>query len=178
MGHRAEQMFDLVADVERYPEFGPLCQALRIKRRSPGTGGGEVLLAEMEVGFKAIRERFLSRVTLDRPRMKILVEYVDGPFSHLENSWVFTETDEGQCRVDFFIAYEFRNRALATLMGSMFDAAFRKFASAFEERHAAGPSGVSRGLRVEHEPRREAPPRLGGGGGSRGGGEGLGAGRR
>ena len=65
---------------------------------------------------------------------RIAVEYVDGPFSHLENSWVFTETGEGQCRVDFFIAYEFRNRALATLMGSMFDAAFRKFASAFEER--------------------------------------------
>lgn len=137
MGHRAEQMFDLVADVERYPEFVPLCQALRIKRRSPGTGGGEVLLAEMEVGFKAIRERFLSRVTLDRPRMKILVEYVDGPFSHLENAWTFRDESDDTRRassVGFFIDYQFRSRTLGMLMGSMFDVAFHKFSAAFEAR--------------------------------------------
>ena len=88
----------------------------------------------MEVGYKAIRERFTSRVTLDRAEKRIDVEYVDGPFSHLENIWRFIEAGDGRCRIEFYIAYEFRSRMLATLMGSMFDAAFRKFASAFETR--------------------------------------------
>ncbi len=132
--HSPQQMFDLVADVESYPQFVPLCQSLRIRRRFAGEGGSETLIADMEVGYKAIRERFTSRVALDRAARRIDVEYVDGPFSHLENTWLFAEAEGGQCRVDFFIAYEFRSRALATLMGTMFDAAFRKFASAFEAR--------------------------------------------
>ncbi len=132
--HTPQQMFDLVADVESYPQFVPLCQSLRIRRRFAGEGGSETLIADMEVGYKAIRERFTSRVALDRAARRIDVEYVDGPFSHLENTWLFAEAEGGQCRVDFFIAYEFRSRALATLMGNMFDAAFRKFASAFEAR--------------------------------------------
>jgi coenzyme Q-binding protein COQ10 len=134
VNHTPQQMFDLVADVESYPQFVPLCQSLRIRRRFVLPGGGETLLADMEVGYKAIKEKFSSRVSLDREGRRIDVEYVDGPFSHLENKWVFTEAGEGQCRVDFFIAYEFRSRALASLMGTMFDAAFRKFASAFEAR--------------------------------------------
>ncbi|MGO9389517.1 type II toxin-antitoxin system RatA family toxin [Rhodoblastus sp.] len=132
--HTPQQMFDLVADVESYPQFVPLCQSLRVRRRFAGQGGSETLIADMEVGYKAIKEKFASRVALDRDGRRIDVEYVDGPFSHLENSWLFAEAEGGQCRVDFFIAYEFRSRALATLMGHMFDAAFRKFASAFEER--------------------------------------------
>jgi coenzyme Q-binding protein COQ10 len=132
--HSSQQMFDLVADMESYPQFVPLCKSVRNRRRFIGQGGTETVISQMEVGYKAIREKFTTRVVLDPLAGRIAVEYVDGPFSHLENSWVFTETGEGQCRVDFFIAYEFRNRALATLMGSMFDAAFRKFASAFEER--------------------------------------------
>ncbi len=134
VNHTPQQMFDLVADVESYPEFVPLCQSLRVRRRFAGMDGAEVLTADMEVGYKAIRERFTSRVTLDRDARRIDVEYVDGPFSHLENMWRFTEADGGKCRIEFYIAYEFRNRALATLMGSMFDAAFRKFSSAFETR--------------------------------------------
>jgi coenzyme Q-binding protein COQ10 len=134
VNHTPQQMFDLVADVESYPQFVPLCQSLRIRRRFVLPGGGETLLADMEVGYKAIKEKFSSRVVLDREGRRIDVEYVDGPFSHLENKWVFTEAGEGQCRVDFFIAYEFRSRALASLMGTMFDAAFRKFSSAFEAR--------------------------------------------
>ena len=128
-------MFDLVSDVEQYPQFVPLCRSLRVKRRTINEKGAEVLLADMSVGYLAIRERFTSRVTLDRPAMKILVEYVDGPFSHLENAWTFKPEPDGQgSRVEFFIDYDFRSRVLGALMGSMFDVAFRKFADAFEKR--------------------------------------------
>jgi coenzyme Q-binding protein COQ10 len=131
--HEAAQMFDLVADVEAYPQFLPLCEGLKIRRRSISDEGTEVLIADMTVGYKAIRETFTSRVTLDRPRLKILVEYVDGPFSHLENRWTFRADAPGS-HVDFYINYEFRSRTLGLLMGAMFDHAFRRFADAFEER--------------------------------------------
>ncbi len=128
-------MFDLVADVERYPEFVPVCQSLRVKRRLNDPSGAEILIADMKVGYRAIRESFTSRVTLDRANMKVLVKYVDGPFSHLENIWTFKQEDEsGASKVDFFIDYEFKNRVLGALMGSMFDIAFRRFADAFAER--------------------------------------------
>jgi coenzyme Q-binding protein COQ10 len=133
--HSAEEMFALVADVERYPEFVPLCQTLRIRRRSQDAHGAEVILCDMAVGYRAIREKFTSRVTLDQANLKVLVEYVDGPFSYLENTWSFhNEPQKPESRVEFFISYEFRSRILAALMGSMFDAAFRKFAQAFEAR--------------------------------------------
>jgi coenzyme Q-binding protein COQ10 len=128
-------MFDLVADVERYPEFVPLCKALRVRSRKPEADGAETLVADMTVGYKLIRETFTSRVTLDRPNLKVRVEYIDGPFSRLENVWTFKDEVEGEgSRVGFFIDYEFRSRTLGALMGSMFDAAFRKFARAFERR--------------------------------------------
>ncbi|MDI4662895.1 type II toxin-antitoxin system RatA family toxin [Xanthobacter autotrophicus] len=132
--HGARDMFDLVADVERYPEFVPLCQSLRIKRRMKSDEGVEILVADMTVAYKLIRETFTSRVTLDRPRLTIHVEYLDGPFSRLDNRWEFVGQGEGACEVKFFISYEFRSRALAMLMGAMFDAAFRRFADAFEAR--------------------------------------------
>ena len=133
--HNAVQMFDLVADVERYPEFVPLCKALRILSRRPETDGRETLVAGMTVGYKLIRETFTSRVALDKPRLKVRVEYIDGPFSHLENNWTFRDEPEGEgSRVGFFIDYEFKSRTLGALMGSMFDVAFRKFSRAFEER--------------------------------------------
>jgi coenzyme Q-binding protein COQ10 len=132
--HSAQEMFDLVADVERYPEFVPLCQSLQIKRRSTNSDGVEVLFADMQVGYKAIRERFTSKVTLDREHKKILVEYVDGPFSRMQNVWSFVDDGENAAQVEFFIDYEFRSRMLGALMGSMFDVAFRKFSSAFEAR--------------------------------------------
>jgi coenzyme Q-binding protein COQ10 len=131
--HSATQMFDLVADVERYPEFLPLCEGLRVLRRTQSGEGVESLVAAMSVGYKAIRESFTSRVTLDRPRLRILVEYVDGPFKYLENRWTFRPT-AGGCEVEFYINYEFRSLALGLLMGSVFDKAFRRFAVAFEER--------------------------------------------
>jgi coenzyme Q-binding protein COQ10 len=133
--HQAAQMFDLVADVERYPEFVPLCKALRVRSRKPEADGVETLVADMTVGYKLIRETFTSRVTLDKPNLKVRVEYIDGPFSRLENIWTFTDEAEGEgSRVGFFIDYEFKSRTFGVLMGSMFDAAFRKFASAFERR--------------------------------------------
>ena len=87
--HTAPQMFDLVADVERYPEFVPLCQSLKIRQRTPQADGTEIVVADMTVSFKLVRESFTSRVTLDRANLKILVEYLKGPFSNLENRWTF-----------------------------------------------------------------------------------------
>jgi coenzyme Q-binding protein COQ10 len=127
-------MFALVADVESYPQFVPLCREMRVRRRTPGPNDTETLIAEMTVAYKVIRETFTSRVTLDPANSRILVGYLDGPFSHMENRWTFRPAGEDACDVEFFIAYEFRSRALGLLMGTVFDAAFRRFADAFERR--------------------------------------------
>ena len=132
--HRADQMFDLVADVERYPEFVPLCQALKVRQRKQNPDGTETVIADMTVSFKLVKETFASEVTLDREHLKILVRYLKGPFSNLENRWTFEPKGEEVCDVGFFIAYEFKSRMLATLMGAMFDAAFGRFSAAFEKR--------------------------------------------
>jgi coenzyme Q-binding protein COQ10 len=132
--HRAEQMFDLVADVERYPEFVPLCQSLKIRQRTQKPDGTEVIIADMTVSFKLVKETFASQVTLDRANMKILVEYLRGPFSSLENRWTFEPKGDEACDVGFFISYEFKSRMLAMLMGTMFDTAFSRLAAAFEKR--------------------------------------------
>jgi coenzyme Q-binding protein COQ10 len=134
VNHPAADMFDLVADVERYPEFVPLCQALRVRTRTPAGEGRETLVADMTVAYKLMRETFTSRVTLDRPALTITVEYLNGPFSHMENRWNFAPVSEQACEVVFFISYEFRSRMLGLLMGAMFDAAFRRFSEAFERR--------------------------------------------
>jgi coenzyme Q-binding protein COQ10 len=132
--HSAPKMFDLVADVERYPEFVPLCRALKIRQRTAKPDGTEVVIADMTVSFKLVREAFTSRVTLDRPNLKILVEYLQGPFSNLENRWTFEPKSETECEVGFYLSYEFKSRMLAMLMGAMFDTAFQRFAAAFEKR--------------------------------------------
>jgi coenzyme Q-binding protein COQ10 len=134
VNHSATQMFDLVADVERYPEFVPLCRALKIRQRTPKPDGTEIVIADMTVSFKLVREAFTSEVTLDRANLKIAVRYLRGPFSNLENRWTFEPKGDNACDVGFFIAYEFKNRMLALLMGSMFDAAFGRFSAAFEKR--------------------------------------------
>ncbi len=132
--HSTADMFDLVADVERYPEFVPLCRALKVKSRTARGEGVEIVVAAMTVAYKVIRETFTSRVTLDKPKLQILVEYLDGPFSRLQNRWSFRPAGDAACDVEFFISYEFKSRLLAALMGAMFDAAFRRFATAFEQR--------------------------------------------
>jgi coenzyme Q-binding protein COQ10 len=132
--HSAADMFDLVADVERYPQFVPLCQSLTVRRRTNDAGGREVIVADMTVAYKFIHETFTSRVTLERGNLSILVEYLEGPFRRMNNRWSFHAISEASCEVEFFLAYEFRSRALGMLMGSVFDAAFRRFAAAFERR--------------------------------------------
>ena len=132
--HSAAHMFDLVADVERYPEFVPLCRSLKVRQRIPEPEGVEILVADMTVAYKFIRETFTSRVTVDRTNLQILVEYLDGPFSRLENRWAFRATGDHTCDVEFFISYDFKSRTLGLIMGTMFDAAFRRFAGAFERR--------------------------------------------
>jgi coenzyme Q-binding protein COQ10 len=132
--HSATDMFNLVANVEHYPEFVPLCRDLKVRKRTAEGEGTEVLVADMTVAYKLVRETFRSRVTLDRPKLQILVEYLEGPFSHLENRWTFVPAGDDACDVEFFIDYEFKSRTLGLLMGAMFDAAFRRFATAFERR--------------------------------------------
>ena len=136
VAHTPADMFALVADIEAYPQFLPLCTGLKIRKRGASPEGLEQLTADMEVGYKAIREKFTSRVTLDRANLKILVEYVDGPFSHMKNSWTFSPAAAGQggCLIEFFIDYAFKSRMLGLLMGSMFETAFRRFTAAFEKR--------------------------------------------
>jgi len=132
--HSATDMFALVADVERYPEFVPLCRELKVRRRTVQAEGVEVLTADMTVAYKMIRETFTSKVTLDRPRLRILVEYLNGPFRQMENHWIFRPISEHTSEIEFFISYEFRSRMLGAVMGAVFDVAFRKFAEAFERR--------------------------------------------
>jgi coenzyme Q-binding protein COQ10 len=132
--HAAADMFDLVADMEKYPAFVPLCSALKVRSRTPKGDGVSVVIAEMTVAYKMIRQTFTTRDTIDRPNLKLLIEYLDGPFSRLQNRWVFHPTGENTCEVEFFIEYEFKSRTLAVLMGAMFDTAFRKFSAAFEQR--------------------------------------------
>jgi coenzyme Q-binding protein COQ10 len=134
--HVPETMFDFVADVERYPEFVPMCEALRIRRRSETGPGASVILADMSIGYKMIRETFTTRVTLDRSTLSILVEYVDGPFRRLENRWTFLPRADGAPGSDvrFFIDYEFKSRTFQILAGAVFEKVFRRMAEAFEVR--------------------------------------------
>jgi len=134
VAHRAQQMFDLVCRVLRDTKIVPLCQSLKVRQRMRKPDGTEVVVADMTVSFKLVKETFTSQVTLDRANMKILVEYLRGPFSTLENRWTFEPKGEDACDVGFFITYEFKSRMLAMLMGSMFDTAFSRFAAAFEKR--------------------------------------------
>jgi len=131
--HSPEQMFALVADVERYPEFLPMCEALTVRSRRE-RDGVTLLVADMTVGYKAIRETFTSQVVLKQDENRIDVKYVDGPFRYLTNIWRFEARPEGGTDVVFFIDYEFKSRVLGALMGAMFDRAFRMFTEAFEKR--------------------------------------------
>lgn len=132
--HSAATMFALVADVERYPEFVPMCESLVIRRRVPGENDQMILTAAMTVGYKFLRETFTSRVTLEPAQSKILVEYIDGPIEHLRNRWTFTPIGETECDVGFYIEYEFRSRAFRAIAGAVFDSVFRRMAEAFEKR--------------------------------------------
>jgi coenzyme Q-binding protein COQ10 len=127
-----EQMFALVADVEHYPKFLPLCESLIVNSRQDRPEGTEVI-ATMGVGYKAIREVFTTRVVIRPGAREIDVTYLDGPFRRLDNRWRFIPAAPG-CDIDFFIDYEFKSPFLSLLMGGLFDTAFRRFSQAFEER--------------------------------------------
>jgi coenzyme Q-binding protein COQ10 len=123
-----EQLFDLVADVERYPEFLPWCLGARIRERRQ-----DVIIADLLIGFRMVRERFTSKVTLQRPD-RIDVAYTEGPFRYLDNHWLFEAVGEGACRIDFFVDFEFRSRMLQKLIGVLFNEAVRRMVAAFEVR--------------------------------------------
>jgi coenzyme Q-binding protein COQ10 len=131
-------MYDLVADIESYPEFLPWCLAARNRKRE-NTGDGEVVWSDLVVGFKLIRERFTSKVRLspmaegDSPA-RIDVEYVDGPLKFLRNHWVFLPGENGGCEIDFYVEFEFRNRIFQKLIGTLFHEAVTRMVGAFEKR--------------------------------------------
>ena len=127
----AEQMFDLVADVRRYPEFLPWVVATRVRSDGPTE-----MVADMLIGFNKLREKFTSKVNKQRPSM-IDVDYIDGPMRTLDNKWFFTSRADGGCTVDFCVEFSFRNSLFEKLAGQYLDRAFRKMVSAFEARAAA-----------------------------------------
>ncbi len=137
-----EQLFDLVADVARYGEFLPWVSAVRVRSNSDTE-----MVADLVVGFKALREKFTSRVVKDRPR-EIHVDYVDGPLKYLHNDWTFRPDGQGGTLVDFTVDFAFRNRLFEAIAGQWFDAALRKMIGAFETRaralyDAEGASGIN-----------------------------------
>lgn len=136
----AEEMFALVADVEKYPIFVPLCESLVVHSREQRDDGTGLIMATMGIGYKAIREKFTTSVTLDQSARVIFVQHKNGPFRKLENLWSFTprleQAGDQSSDVRFELDYEFSSPLLAVLMGAVFDTAFRKFAEAFEQRAA------------------------------------------
>ena len=131
--NRAEQMFDLVADVASYPEFLPWTAAARVRSTRPVEGGQE-MLADLVISFKVFRERFGSRVTLLPAQNRILTEYIDGPFKHLKSVWSFADRPEGGCEVAFEVDFEFKNAILAGIIGLVFNEAMTRVVRAFETR--------------------------------------------
>ena len=132
--YTARQMYDLVADVARYPEFLPWNAAERIRSRTPLEGGREVMAADLIISFKVFRERFGSRVVLDPGAMTVDTEYLDGPFKHMKSTWAFRDRPEGGCEVEFFVDFEFRNAILQKVIGVVFNEAMLRIVRAFEDR--------------------------------------------
>ena len=130
---KPDEIFELVGDVARYPEFLPWCTGARIRDREK-TSTGETMIADLMIGFKMVREKFTSRVTLDRPDRRIDVEYISGPFQHLKNHWNFSATPSGQCQIDFHLEFEFSSVLLQKLIGVLFHEAVRRMVAAFEAR--------------------------------------------
>ena len=128
IGYSPEQVYNLVADVERYPEFLPWCLAARIRRRDE-----KLIVADLVIGFRMIRERFTSRVGLDEAGRRIDVVYAEGPFKYLNNHWVFEDHPEG-CLIDFYVDFEFRSKLLQKMMEALFHEAVKRMVQSFETR--------------------------------------------
>ena len=131
LAYSPEQLYKLVAEVERYPEFLPWCRAARIRERKPN-----LLVADLVIGFKVFRERFTSRVKLDPSGRRIDVTYAEGPFKFLENHWLFLAHPEG-CEIDFYVDFEFRSKILQKVMEGLFHEAVKRMVGAFETRAKA-----------------------------------------
>ncbi|RLJ41670.1 coenzyme Q-binding protein COQ10 [Litoreibacter meonggei] len=131
--YSADQMYALVADVAKYPEFLPWCSAARIRSRAE-EGAAEVMLADLVISFKVFRERFGSKVTLWADDMKIDTEYLDGPFKFLKSTWDFRALGDCECEVEFFVEFEFKNRILQGAAGLFFNEAMQRVVRAFEAR--------------------------------------------
>lgn len=129
-----QQLYDLVAGIDKYPEFLPWCVAARIASRTPQPDGREIVLADMVIGFKMFRERFTSRVTLEPARRIVDVAYVTGPMKHMQNRWAFVALPDGMTEVDFFVDFEFRNRLLQMTVELLFHEAVKRMVGAFETR--------------------------------------------
>ncbi len=125
-----EQLFALVSDVERYPDFLPWCKDCSITRREEG---GNVFFADLIVGYKMVRERFGSKITLDNPK-HIHVEYISGPMKYLSNHWEFLCEEDGSCTIDFFVDFEFKSKLLQSLMGVFFNDIVQQMVKGFEDR--------------------------------------------
>jgi len=123
-----EQMFDLVADIAAYPQFMPWCQAVRIRERHD-----QMVLADLIVGFNVMREKFTSRVTLERPN-RIHVHYLDGPLQSLHNQWLFSPTEQGGCLIDFQVDFEFQSRMMQKLATIFFAEVVSRMVNSFEQR--------------------------------------------
>jgi coenzyme Q-binding protein COQ10 len=136
MPYTARQMYDLVADVGRYPEFLPWTAAARIRSRTDLGGGAEEMLADLVISFKVFRERFGSRVVLHEDALKIETEYLDGPFKYMKSDWAFADRADGGCDVTFFVDFEFRNAILQKIIGVVFNEAMQRVVRAFEGRAA------------------------------------------
>ncbi len=134
VGHDAQQMYDLVADVARYPEFLPWTAAARVRSVTPD-GEALIMAADLVISFKVFRERFGSRVVLWPNDLKIETDYLDGPFKYLHSHWAFRDLDGG-CEVDFSVDFEFKNAILQKVIGVVFDQAMRRIVRAFEDRAA------------------------------------------
>ncbi len=148
--HSPKQLYELVADIEKYPDFLPWCIAARNRSREP-VENGELVTADMVIGFKMFRERVTSKVTLHPPgdgadgggnHGRIDVEYVEGPLKYLQNHWVFVPADGGGCEIDFFVDFEFRSRLLQKIVGALFHEAVSRMVASFERRATAlfGPA--------------------------------------
>ncbi len=135
--YSADQMYALVADVARYPEFLPWNAAARIRSRRPGAPGSEVMQADLVISFKVFRERFGSEVVLWPGERRIETRYLDGPFRHMESTWVFADRPAGGCEVRFHVDFEFRNAILQGVIGVVFNDAMQRVVRAFERRAAA-----------------------------------------
>ncbi|MCP5038176.1 MAG: type II toxin-antitoxin system RatA family toxin [Rhodobacteraceae bacterium] len=133
--YQPDQIYDLVADVMRYPEFLPWTAAARIKSRKELADGRTELMADLVISFKGFRERFTSRAVLDTKARRIDTSYLDGPFKHMNSFWHISEHPEG-CEVEFFVDFEFRNAVLQKLIGVVFNQAMQRIVRAFEERAA------------------------------------------